>query len=85
MVERPKRSTAIESARVKKNRLSRNSVAQDRAIDVKVADDVSIQPNINCEIYASNSLYHTLCLYCNKVEKFLVRHYMKQHPEYEGE
>lgn len=87
MIVKPKRPTTIENARVKKNRSLdlRNSIARDKAIDVHVANDISIQPNTNRDTYASNTLYQTLCLYCNTSQKFLVSHYMKQHPEYEGE
>lgn len=90
MVEKPIRSTTIENARIKKNRSLdlRKSITRDKAINVEVNNDISIQanrePNTNLDIYTSNTLYQTLCLYCNTTQKFLVPHYMKQHPEYEG-
>lgn len=90
MVEKPIRSTTIENARIKKNRSLdlRKSITRDKAINVEVTNDISIQanrePNTNLDIYTSNTLYQTLCLYCNTTQKFLVSHYMKQHPEYEG-
>lgn len=58
-----------------------NSAVHDEVVDYAPPQP---QPNTNADMYATNNLYRMLCVYCNSSEKFLVNHYMKQHPEHEG-
>lgn len=44
---------------------------------------VSRPKNTIPEMYAKNNLYRTLCVLCNRNERYLVAHYAKQHPKYE--
>lgn len=45
--------------------------------------NLQIRRNTNPEQHAKNPLFQNMCWYCGKNEKFLVSHYVKQHPELE--
>lgn len=40
--------------------------------------------NISSEMYATNELYRTLCVLCNRTERYLVAHYSKHHQKHEN-
>lgn len=46
-------------------------------------DALPVAKNTNAEHHSKNTLYNSLCIYCGASERFLVRHYVKQHPEHE--
>lgn len=83
------RRQSIESATLpiipekidRKKRDSRRSMAITASNEA--ATDVSIFKNTDREIHSKNTLYNSLCLYCNSTEVFLVKHYAKQHSEHE--
>lgn len=72
-------STTVKSAKIMKKRSSnlRKSIGQELS-------DTPVPPDTNHEMYATNALYRTLCLYCQTAEKYLVAHYIKKHPQHEG-
>lgn len=66
------------SERIQKRRLT-VSVARPANVDNQVA----IPKNIDRNMYYSNTVYNKLCLLCNKGARYLVPHYVRDHPDSE--
>lgn len=63
--------------------LRRTIAARIELPEIEEEDQQVEERNINPEMYAKNNLWRTLCVLCNKNERSLVLHYVRQHPESE--
>lgn len=52
-------------------------------VDEYTENTVTVWKNTNRQMYASNALYQSLCVLCDKNERFLVCHYVKHHADNE--
>ncbi|XP_031639086.1 zinc finger and BTB domain-containing protein 41-like [Contarinia nasturtii] len=70
-----------ENAMKKRHTKMRKTIASRSEMQHLLRNQQEVQlKNTNRNMHTKNELYRTLCQLCNKNERFLVKHYMNQHP-----
>lgn len=62
---------------------NRSKTKRNNAYDIVKGQNPRYPKNIHKEVYASNSKYALQCFVCNKTAKYLVNHYVREHPDSE--